>query len=542
MRSRLMFMIAVALMICSVAVIGRGSEKLYYGGFHVQALPDKFQEMKDSLRFNLVFGMNMRDYIDSLANASLQVVIDQPHDTTSPSYWSLAAHYTMWEAEGFPGSNYGLHFSGGGLVEDTSASGGQAMKWRVPETTQKIQWGPGYYQEPECDQEPIEYTAEFRLKFVSGLYQPPPIRGGSAPAPVCSIMVVDVAHDTVLKVMTLNKNHFSGGVYKSLYLTNYNVVSNNSIEFQIYLFGTTEAVYFYVDYVKVYDQAGYELVYQGAHDQEIINYVNQSWTTTRMASGDTFVIHRWYMKDEPGSIDCYAPYAYIDALLQDSTPYIPGAQWFNKFSDTNMLHDYLLRSNPVEYMIDIYPFRWDDSPSNYQTRLNGPITDYYEGKLTAESHDKDFWVAVQAHIRGRLKVSTCSDTFPAEYEYPPGSDSIWCCSYRDPTPNEIRLQTFLCMCYGADAVMYYKTPHTIVVRGDGTWLEAGLYDQLHHARTPKWDEVIGFTGPRVEKIGPIIADLAWQGACFHDTVGSFVLRNAQPSYIDSIVGVEPEST
>ncbi len=533
MRPKLALMTAVAVIVSLAASNGRGSARFYYGGFHVQALPEKLQEMKDSLRFNLVFGLNVHYYIDTLANASLQVVAEQPDENTSPTFWSKNSRYTVWEAEGLPGSYYGFTYTGGTLSSDPSASGGKAQVF-TPYVDQPgvIQNGPDYYQEFQRSREDtIEYTAVFRIK--SPTYNPRGISAGDDT--LCVLMVVGQDSLLAQRIVYASafKNYFG---YKEFNLT-YRA-THSPTEFRIYWPGRRVLG---IDYVKVHDELGERLM-SGFADSAIIAYVNQDWVkTTIPETGDT-VIHRWYLKDEPSSIDCYAPYAYIDAILQDTVPYIPGAQFFANYGDTFKVHDYLLRSDPVEYMIDPYPFRWDDSPSNYQVRLNGPIKNYYEGKLIAESRDKDFWVAVQAHLVGRLKVSTCDGVFPAEYEYPPGSDSIWCCHYRDPTPNEIRLQTFLCMCHGADAVMYYKTCHSIDVRDDGTWLETGLYDQLRHLRTPKWDEVIGFTGPRVEKIGPIIANLAWQGACFHDTVGSFVLRNAQPSYIDSIVGIEPEST
>jgi hypothetical protein len=68
-------------------------------------------------------------------------------------------------------------------------------------------------------------------------------------------------------------------------------------------------------------------------------------------------------------------------------------------------------------------------------------------------------------------------------------------------------------------------------------LGTGLYDppQWGDSSTAKWRELKNFTAPRMDKLGPIIKDLTWLGACSGDSVGSFILRNDSSSYIKNIV-------
>jgi hypothetical protein len=525
----------------------QGSDKFYYGTYGGRYEQD-FPSIGDSLKFNIVYSVISEGSVQHFVQNGLRALAWSSDTTISPGYWASQSHYTMWEAEGYPGSNFGLHFSGGSLVDDTSASGGKAMKWRVPETTQKIQWGPTYYQEPKLGQTPIDYTAEFRLKFVSALHDPPN-RGGSAPAPVCSIMVVDVARDTILKAKTLNKNHFLGGTYRTFTLEDYNVLDTNKIEFQIYVFGTTEAVYFYVDYVKVYDENGYRLVYLGLRDEAIMAYVDSPWVQTTLSTGET-VVYRWYLRDEPSSIDLFEPNRHVDSLLREVSAERVGFQAFNKWWRNDLEDDYFLRVNPEEYNVDLYfTSYWGPGYSgpDFQSGLNTLTYNLNQAKLEAEEREKEFWMTIQAHYYGIELLpgdTTCCTSCSLQVDRIPHPG--WYCSNlkRPPTANELRVQTFLSLCYGADAILnscYYSRNEYDATTG--RWvLMLGLYETMGDTTTVRWREIRDFTGPRMEVLGPVFHELTWQGACFHDTVGSFVLRNQQASYIDSIVGVEPESS
>jgi hypothetical protein len=410
MKQKLIFGTLAVLMVFSIFSISRGADKFYYGSWGGNPERD-FPFIKDSLRFNIVNTDVHSSTVDSFVNHSLRAMVGNygcgSTDEYSPYRQAGQSHYTLWEAEGWDGSYFNLSYNGGEVVNDPYASGGKAVKFTGPGTPRLIQWGPTYSQERGDPANPIKYTAEFRLKLFYSLYQP---RGGRLPTPgqefVCCIMVVDTVSDSILKADTLCKGEFpSDGSYKIFTLADYTVPVWNQIEFQIYWFALPVAIDFRIDYVKVYDQNGWDLIENPTHyvANQIKAYVDSPWVHTTLPDGDT-VVYRWYMRDQPEYIDCYKPFAYIDSLLKLNLPHIPGAQFTCHYSDTIRIHEYLLRSHPEEYMVDAYVFHADDTTeSNIQQSLNLLTDNYNYNKRTADSLDKDFWVAVRAHLYAELK-------------------------------------------------------------------------------------------------------------------------------------------
>jgi hypothetical protein len=441
----------------------------------------------------------------------------------------------LWEAEGFPGSNKNLQYDydWGTVVDDPYASGGKAIRFIGPGTPGLIQWGPSYEQERGAP--PIEYTAEFRLKYV--LFTPRGAMGGNPGDSLCRIMVVNGG--AILNSMKLSRNNFTGA-FQTFTLGNYTVPEGNRIEFKIYWFGKSGA--FSIDYVKAYDYYGHYLIDLKSADQRIMDYVSQPWVHTPLPDGDT-VVYRWYLRDEPSLIDQYRPLAYIDSLLREVSPEREGFQFFcGTWEDTNLVHEYLLRANPRDYAIDIYPTGWCPLCTTFSGPDYQQVWDVYcnflnRAKTSVVSLDKDLWVAVQAHTVAN-KVA-CADTDTCLFQVIEYQGECYCCPEnnlkRDPTPNEVRLQTFLALCCGADAIMYYHFPFT---RPDGS-LHTGLYDAINDSTTCRFREIRDFTGTRARVLGQTIKQLQWQGACSDDSVGSFTLRDGEPSYIDSIRSDNP---
>jgi hypothetical protein len=319
MKTKWILGIVAVVTIWSIFSISQGADKFYYGGYHVLVHgPEHIPWQRDSLKFNIGSSFHIdQSNIEWFVDNSMRAIPDNP-ESPSPAYWSRATHYTLWEAEGLLGSWVNLQYNDGTLVNDASASGGKAMKFIGPGTPGLIQWGPNYEQERGPEEEPIEYTAEFRLRFIYSLYQP---RGAMGPGPppnpkVCSLMVVDTVRDSILRAKTIYKSDFPGGEigpYQTFTFEDYTVPDDNRIEFQIHWFGIAGNLY--IDYVKVYDENGKWLM-SGEEDQNIIDYVSQSWVNTTIPeTGDT-VVYRWYLKDEPKHIDVFEPGRYIDSLLR----------------------------------------------------------------------------------------------------------------------------------------------------------------------------------------------------------------------------------
>jgi hypothetical protein len=363
------------------------ADKLYYGSYDGEEFASA---LKDSLNFNIVRAdQSDLSEIQLLAENGMRAIVANFGDST-PLSWSCNSHYTLWEAEGFPGSNVNLEYDGGSLVYDDSASGGEAMKFTGPGTPRLIQWGPTSLY---CQEYDIQYTAEFRLKFPYS----------DSTEPVCSIMVVDTHKDTILKDSTLRRCDFPiAGGYKTFKLENYSMQEFNEIQFQIYWFGVADTLY--IDYVKAHDAYGDSLM-TGSKDSAITAYVSQDWTKTMNVEGDT-VIYPWYGRDEPPPIDPYMPYVHIDSLLKRVSQERVLFQAFNWIWRPDIVHEYLLRENPKDFCIDIFPMGelgHDTTGSNYQEKWNTQIQYLSRAKTVADSTNKDFWLVPQ--------VYTYADTF-----------------------------------------------------------------------------------------------------------------------------------
>lgn len=321
-------------MISAVFFISHGADRFYYGSYNGEEFASV---LKDSLQFNIVRS-DVSDSLEivSLAQNQLRAIVNNYDTNSSPKYWSDRSRYTLWEAEGLEESWVNLQYaSWGEEVNDGSASGGKAIKFTGPGfPNDTILKGPRYYQDPGPEEAPIMYTAGFRLKYL--LYTPLGLMGVDPPTPVCCILVVDTSNDTILKADTLYGTDFGGGggPYQTFELDDYTVVRKgapkwNATEFQIVWYGVRGALY--IDYVKVYDEYG-EWLMSGAWDAAIMDYVSQDWVATTIPGTEDTVIYRWYVRDEPPSIDYFAPTRHVDSLLkQVSTERIVN-KTFNRIS------------------------------------------------------------------------------------------------------------------------------------------------------------------------------------------------------------------
>jgi hypothetical protein len=541
MKTKMIIQIISVMVIGLMSSFSYGSDDFYYGSLHCLNLGTNYLYwQKDSLKSNIGFSADINSSnIQFFVNETMRAVPENDDSVNdSPKYWARVSHYTMWEAEGLSGSNLGFTYHGGGiLISSSAASGGKAMYFcSPPDTPGLIQTGPWYLQEWRYDpldtSATISYTAVFRLRSPLGF---PTAKSSGSPTSICSLMVVsiDSSGDTlILKSKTLTSRDFPEWIGYNTFTLNYQLPTPlhdenwRWVDFRIYWFGNRAL---YVDYVKVYDFYGNRLM-SGQADINIKEYVSQSWVDT--------TIYRWYLRDEPGFIDSYRPIAYVDTLLRQISQERAGLQFICGSWEEETVHEYLLRVKPKDYAIDIYPTGWCDLCSTFSGSKYQETWDKYMGylnraKTIADSLNKDLWLAIQAHTTAVLDSSDTCHFQVIQY-----NGQRYCCrdnhEKRNPTPNEVRLQTFLGLCYGADAILNYHFPFSI--SGDGKYLETGLYDGYHHSDSSRFQEITHFTGARARKLGQQIKQMTWQGACSDQDVGSFVLRS-QPNYIDSIVGI-----
>jgi parallel beta-helix repeat protein len=537
--------------ICCIFASSYGANKFYYGTYGGEKYA---YTLKNDLNFNITTSWAYPDDLDRLAQNSLRGLITSI-GINGPTGWADSSHYTLWEAEGLTGSLFGFTYHGGGtLVNSAGASGGKAMYfWTPHDTAGLIQTGPWYDQEYSQDRAVKKYTAGFRLRSPLDY---PSAMGKGRPVPICSLMVVsiDSSGDTViLKSTTLTSTDFPEWVgYKTFTLADYQLpvyphyydYNRRRVDFRIYWFGNRAL---YIDYVKVYDYNGNQLM-SGQRDSDIINYVSQSWVTEPIQGTGEPVVYRWYMRDEPWSIDHYAPYRHIDSLLKSVSIERMGFQAYTDFANSDNVHEYMLRENPKDYCIDPYPtwmFGNNYTGGFYQQKWSEYMNWLNRSKIVADSLDKDFWVTIQAHMVGISKHDYVANCYYSTYMW---NNVEYCPLFREPTAEELRLQSFLSLCYGANGILHFNypfvdnCPDTLYCPDSSMF--TGLYDGSygHDSLTYKWWEIKNFISPRVVKIGPILNQLTWQGACSNQEVGSFFLRNSRPSYIDSIIGRQHDST
>ena len=104
MRTKWILMILAVVMIWLIFSISQAADKFYFGSYGGE---EHAYMLKDSLKFNIVRAMTPSFYIDSLASHGVRAIV-LDGDLNSPSHWSWISHYTLFEAEGFPGSNVNL--------------------------------------------------------------------------------------------------------------------------------------------------------------------------------------------------------------------------------------------------------------------------------------------------------------------------------------------------------------------------------------------------------------------------------------------------
>jgi|GEM_PF-4866438 len=519
MRTKLIFGIVAVLMICSIFSMNQGADKFYYGAYNWVDGTKDFQYIGDSLRCNILWGKCSDTTIHLFTAHSLRAIVQNLWGAPgSPSLWAWRSHYTLWEAEGLDQSWVNLKYDGGTLVDDSSASGGKAMLFSVSEhDSGLVQTGPGYDQDPGPSGSPIYYTAEFRLK--SPDYFPPDDT-------VCVLKVVGSGE--ILADSVVYSSQFTDSLGYKTFEIDYSV-TRNPIQFQIYWFGERTL---YIDYVKVYDESGWLLIDDPdtVATSNIKAYVDSPWVHTIIPeTGDT-VVYRWYLRDEPQSIDLFATNRYVDSLLREVSAERVGMQVFNKYREDTSVHEYFLRQNPEEYNVDLYPTRWlgqNFSGATYQQILSDPYIKYLSAsKHEAENRGKDFWATIQTFVYGweLLAGDTCCLGCSLYYEYLDHGPWYCCDNYkRFPTPYEVRLQTFLALCYGADGIINWSYYSRNGQYGQDTTrreILLGLYDHLADTPTEMWYEIAHFSGPRVELLGPEFHELTWQGAGFHEDVAT----------------------
>ncbi len=254
----------------------------------------------------------------------------------------------------------------------------------------------------------------------------------------------------------------------------------DSVEFKVKWYGKRDL---WVDCVEIHDPRGDSLM-QGYCDDAIINQASQ------YAGNPTLI--GWYLLDEPGSIDCYAPYHHIDSLLNSVNPDQRAITCYGQLGD---IDKFLAIAKPERVMIDDYPLGAGGEPPEYYYWGN-----YFHYKLGSLAHYTD-------------SISQICQDSSKEMWFVCQTFSFSYCDYsslRDPTPQEVRLLTNLPLAYGARGIIFgnwgsYTNSDTC----DYRLRCGGLVDTLGQETGKLWmiDTVIT---PKLDSIGPLLRELTWE--------------------------------
>ena len=242
----------------------------------------------------------------------------------------------------------------------------------------------------------------------------------------------------------------------------------------------------YIDHFVVYDNY-YEKLFVTS-DSTTTYLTLKTQLTNFFSSEVSKSLYEHFYNDEPWP-NSYRSVKKLSSLANDTLPvpnkYVNGAagDYYNY-----MLQYGNSQGRPPYNMTDKYPFWYDyDTASTWGTKsvqvaldalvsTNG-LADSASGLLPAIKIAQNYTPDRTDDI-----PLVCSIQVHGEKKLLNGAVTDW--RFRSPTPNEIKVQGFLSMCYGAKGLMYYsintQTPPYTSTEYTATY---GLFDEYHNAYT-----------------------------------------------------------
>ncbi len=494
------------------------ADRFYYGAYiQSDEYPDDdYQFMADSMGFNIVLGPEVED---AGVRARLQASGMKQVAYNGLLRYYGRGHYMVWEAEGTPSSKWELEWSQGELVEDDNASGGYAIRFiEGDHDADTVIWGPHHVEESVDPSD--QYTARFRIR--GGV---PPDSGIGETDTVAVIMVWTsqggfVASDPLLN----NELTTSYDEYVLFYQINGTTftpccgaepLSPDTVttEYKIYWYGNRDI---FVDRVRVYDDRGYRLFTNAGVRDPIQQAVQEAWV-------DTSFVYRWYLQDEPNSIDRFGVYREIDSLISnvDSThKRRPGMACMYR---PNLREEFAHLADPAEFMQDWYPI----SPRRDTATFEAPCNWYSGDTLSLQCA----WLSLSSHLdqTKRVALEAAKDfwvVIQAFEDYDDNLNHRW----RMPIPNELACNVHLALAYGADGIVHFlyygcgcRTPDPGADSILGLLPRHSCWPDTLTPRdtTDQW-RMLKDNSDRIRKLGDCAHKLDWLGAGLNtdtDTIG-----------------------
>ncbi|MEE9552914.1 MAG: hypothetical protein V3W18_01355 [candidate division Zixibacteria bacterium] len=269
-----------------------------------------------------------------------------------------------------------------------------------------------------------------------------------------------------------------------------------------------------VDWIKIYDEIGRELVELGDYNALLVDNAIRFSDCRENVWG-------WYTRDEPHPLNM-RPAGYILKVIRDSLDN-QGLEictahnarntvgyWFNAINTSIIASDYYPYTSNVNYS------GWVSGNYNYlQTSLHNMASNYYEGYYqAADTIGNEFWVYPQAFS---------------------GGDGYG--SWRRPTRAEFLCQTYMALACGVKGIIYWKYDYS-------EFAADTLYGlrEVDGDKTALWNAVKDDINPYVKAIDATYLSLIRERAySYNDTATDISLPDGR--FVESISALShPDST
>ena len=317
----------------------------------------------------------------------------------------------------------------------------------------------------------------------------------SSPEPIATLRILRNDDGTVLRERVVRKSEFRAvDTYQDFVVRYFVRPGGERVRYQVDWSGTGNL---WVDRIRAHDHYGYRL-FSGDFDAYLVN---------DLASYDGISVDqpwRFYMEDEPHWTEKDESVAYVNDLIKAQTGK-SGVASVHQTRQEYMRH-FIETVRPSEYLVNFFVFGFSlPSPgrARYAVRLQSTLDRFVTliglAREVAQEADLPLWTIVQAF----------------------GSPS----GFRDPTPEEIRVQVNLALVHGVTGIYYFiYTSHN---DDDDVAERQGLVDGDYRI-TPKWREVQALN-KTLQELDDTLLQLTSDAVFRGDAPESLVRRLSDPA-------------
>ncbi|MCK4784446.1 MAG: right-handed parallel beta-helix repeat-containing protein, partial [Desulfobacteraceae bacterium] len=281
--------------------------------------------------------------------------------------------------------------------------------------------------------------------------------------------------------------------------------------YKIYWYGNRDI---FVDRVMVYDERGRRVFQNPVIRNMLQQEVQEAWV-------DTSFVYRWYLQNEPNSIDRFGVYREIDSLIsnvEQSDKRRPGMACMYR---PNLRDEFAHFADPAEFLQNWYPFSPLRDTATFES--GSPCVWYSADTLSLQCA----WLSMSSHFDKTKRVALeAGKDFWVQTQAFDGYDEDTVHVWRRLTPNELACNVYLALAYGADGIVHFLY-YGSGCRTSGADSCLGLLprhscdDTTARDTTDQW-RMLKEKSDRIRKLGDCTHELDWLGAGLNtdtDTIG-----------------------